>query len=81
MGTNIRIVYSGFDSDSEALIALSAELTAAKMGDVKWRGGMFGVVTASRCCKRFSFRFHIWTARTVQGVVNIYSLHLSDDIS
>ena len=34
-------------------------VTAAKMGDVKRRGGMFRVVTAYRCCKRFPFSFHI----------------------
>ena len=43
----------------KALIMLSAELTGVKMGDVKQRGGMFGVVTACRYCKRSPFRFHI----------------------
>ena len=42
-----------------ALIALSAELTAAKVCDIKRRGGMLGVVTACRCCKWFPFSFHI----------------------
>ena len=34
--------------ESMALISLSAGLTTAKMGDVKWRGGIFGAVTACR---------------------------------
>ena len=42
-----------------ALIGLISTVTAAKLGDVKRRGGMFRVVTACRCCKRLPFSFHV----------------------
>ena len=42
-----------------ALIALSAELTAAKVCDIERKSGMFGVMTACRRCKMFPFSFHI----------------------
>ena len=57
----------------KALIALSAELTVVKVGVIKRRGEMFGFVTACRCCKRFSFRFDLKMAMTVQGIL-IYLL-------
>ena len=50
-----------------ALIVLSAGLTAAKIGDIRQRGRMFGVLTACRCCKRFPFTFNIYTAMMFQG--------------
>ena len=56
----------GEDGETLALIALPADGTAVKTGDVRRRRGMFGVVTARKCCKRFPFSFHIYTAMTLQ---------------